>query len=352
MGEVVLAKNFSEILYHIYDEIQVYSTIDTLRDNGSEFKQSGFKVNYFGSKKDLAISLLDYLRSNSKCDVHFLNAPLTSYLHVLHATGRAFLYQFAYNVLNEPSTIMRSVGALPLTYLEKLRIITTSFSYYTRFSKLFRRHYYYEPAPIQLNYPGSLVKRNDEHQLKVLYLGHGSYHRFPYDKTLRSLAKLSREGYNINFQVCISKLGYTNYQDFVVDFQRYLEQSGAETFVEVSLRNLTESEKYAAISSCDVLLYPALINAAIDPPLVILEAMALGKCVIASSVQSVPYILGGDRGIIVDPQRFESDLYMVLKLLAKNPELSGLFGQNAKRWFLQEHSMLRVFNNFRSLIGD
>jgi glycosyltransferase involved in cell wall biosynthesis len=352
MGEVVLAKNFSKILSQIYGEIQIYSTIDNVRGSSPEHNKSELKATFFDSKKDLNASMVDYLRRNSRVDVHFINASLASFLNILPVARRTFLYQFAYNVLNDPSTITHSIGALPLTFLEKLQIITTSYSSFTRLGKLFRRHYYYEPAPIELNCFDCFKKEDDCYQLKILYLGHGSYPRFPYDKALKALTKLVVEGYKITLQVYISKLGYAKYREFTVGFQRCVEKTGAKGLVEYSLGNLTECEKYTALSGCDVVLYPALIDAAIDPPLVILEAMAMGKCVIASATQSIPHLLGSDRGIIVNPRNLENDLYSAFKLLAKNPNIAKQYGFNAQGWVLQEHSMHTVFSNLKKLLGD
>ena len=132
--------------------------------------------------------------------------------------------------------------------------------------------------------------------LKILYLGHGSYLRFPYDKVLNALAKLRREGYAVKFVAYISKLGYADYQQFGKSFCNSLNCTD-RNIVELHIANLSEPEKYNAICDSDVLLYPALVDAAIDPPLVILEAMSLGKCVIATSLRSIPHLLSNNAGV-------------------------------------------------------
>jgi glycosyltransferase involved in cell wall biosynthesis len=113
---------------------------------------------------------------------------------------------------------------------------------------------------------------------------------------------------------------------------------------------LDEKEKFKVMSECDVMLFPALVGAAIDPPLVILEAMALGKCVIASSIQSVPYILGNNRGIVISRQNLEEELYIALKKLVREPKLVKEYAYHSKQWVLREHNMQTVCDRMKNII--
>lgn len=51
MGEVVLARNFSEVLLKIYSDVHVLSTVDSKRGDAQEFRFPEFKVEFFDSKR-------------------------------------------------------------------------------------------------------------------------------------------------------------------------------------------------------------------------------------------------------------------------------------------------------------
>jgi len=80
-------------------------------------------------------------------------------------------------------------------------------------------------------------------RLKILYLGHGCYLRFPYNEVLKAILRLEREGYNVNLNVYVSELGYTNYVEFTEGFKRNVEKLGLEGIVNFHLGNLSEAEK-------------------------------------------------------------------------------------------------------------
>ncbi|MEM2704246.1 MAG: glycosyltransferase, partial [Candidatus Bathyarchaeia archaeon] len=195
-----------------------------------------------------------------------------------------------------------------------MRILTTALHSYGRLNRFFVRHYYYLPAAINppCHGEGSITNRTNS-GLRILYLGHGSYLRFPYDKILKALSKLEKEGYEAKLNVYVSELGYASYVEFVKGFKRAIEKLGLKNLVKLYLRNLSEAEKWMVIRENDVVLFPSLVNAAIDPPLVVLEAMFMGKCVIATPIQSIPHLLGRNRGIIVDRRNLEDSVYEALR---------------------------------------
>ena len=353
MGEAVLARNFAKVLMKIYDELSIISTIDERRGFSHEFcKSEQFNVKFYSSKEELRAVLSNKSSSESKIAVHFLNSSLIGFLNVARKARRIYLYQFAYNIYNNPSLIVRSIGALPLTYLGNIRIVTTALSSYRRFHRFFARHCYYIPAPIDPPNHVEVPMNRSNDELKILYLGHGSYLRFPYDRTLKALLRLKKEGYRVELNAYISELGYVDYLSFVKNFERRVEKSGLESLVKLHLKNLSETEKWKIIGENDVLLFPPLINVAIDPPLVILEAMFMGKCVLATPVQSVPYLLGCGRGVIVNGQSLEHDIYEALKLLIDNRGLLREYGMRAKEWVSKAHSMDIVQNKMREILNE
>jgi len=352
MGEVVLARNFTKVLMRLYGDINVFSTIDEKRGciDTSNAEMCGFKVKFFHNKDELRSALVSKLNYKPQVDVHFINAPLAKFLNIVRRARKVYLYQFAYSILNDSRVITRSLGALPLTYLSKISIITTSFKSYKHLSKLFRRRYYYIPAPIDIYAATHVESCRTNYQLRVLYLGHGSYLRLPYDKMLKALSRLHNGGYKIELEAYVSELGYVDYRKFIEGFNRLLEKLNLKHIVKVQLKNLSEREKCEVISKNDVLLYPSLVNAAIDPPVVVLEAMLLGECVIATPVQSIPYILGGNRGIIIDQWSLEDEIYKALKVLAVEPKLLRDYATNSRHWVTEVHGVDAVCERMKSII--
>ena len=352
MGEVALARNFAYILALLYDNVSIYSTVDKMRGTLGPFGDKlELSVKYYRSDEDLRTAVMKELGRDPHVDVHFVNASLTGFLSLVR---RAFLYQFAYNIFNDPKLIARSIGALSLTYLSNVRILTTAFSSYTWLRSFFRRRYYYVPAPIsEPRYNKELtIDNNSSDGLKILYLGHGSYLRFPYNKVLKAILRLRKEGYNVRLNVYVSKLGYVNYESFARGLRMMIEKLGLENVVKLHVGNLSEAEKWKIIGESDVMLFPSLVNAAIDPPLVVLEAMFMGKCVVASSIQSIPYLLGEGRGIIINWHNLELGLYEALKTLYNNRALLRECGARSREWVIMHHSINVVRKIMAGIIDE
>jgi glycosyltransferase involved in cell wall biosynthesis len=355
MGEVVLARNFTKILAKLYDEVSVFSTVDEVRGSSEDLDiKPPFDIKFYSDEEKLKIAVLDELSSNSYIDIHLINTSLVKFLNATRKASRVYFYQFAYNIFNDPNLILHSIGALPLTYLSNIKIITTSPCSYIRFHKFFRRNYCYIPAPIEppvFNEESSLIEESDG-RLKIFYLGHGSYLRFPYDKVLKAISRLKKERNNIELNLYISKQGYANYAKFTVGLEKTIKKLSLEEVVKIHLKNLSEDEKWGVIRENHVLLFPSLTNAAIDPPIVVLEAMFMGKCVIATPIQSIPYILREDRGIIVDRWNLEDSIYEALRILDGDRKLLEEYGVSSKRWVAKIHSMGSVYDKMREILNE
>jgi len=80
--------------------------------------------------------------------------------------------------------------------------------------------------------------------------------------------------------------------------------------------------------------------------------MFMGKCVIATPTQSIPYLLGRGRGIIVDRRNLEDNVYNALRILEDNRTLLEEYGINSKRWVAETHSMDAVYNRMREILNE
>jgi len=97
----------------------------------------------------------------------------------------------------------------------------------------------------------------------------------------------------------------------------------------VPLGRLTEDRKLAeAYRQCDALLFPSRFEGF---GLVVLEAMACGKPVIATNISSLPEVMeDGVTGILCPPDDIRS-FVIACRKLADNPEILRQYGQAARR---------------------
>ncbi|RLG16005.1 hypothetical protein DRN63_04705, partial [Nanoarchaeota archaeon] len=150
----------------------------------------------------------------------------------------------------------------------------------------------------------------------------------------------------------ISKQGYVNYVDFTTGLEKAVKRLSLEKAVKIYLRNLSEAEKWSIIRENHVLLFPSLTNAAIDPPLVVLEGMFMGRCIVATPVQSIPYLLKDRRGVIIDRRKLEDNIYKVIRGLQDSPELLKTYCTNSRGWVSESHSMNVVRDKMREILHE
>ncbi len=103
----------------------------------------------------------------------------------------------------------------------------------------------------------------------------------------------------------------------------------------------------------DVLILPSVADE--DFPNVVLEAMALGKPVIASRLAGMPeQVSGGETGFLVDPRNVEQ-LALAITELCNNAPLRVLMGQAAvykfQKFFTAEVAVKNYLTLYQSLIG-
>lgn len=101
----------------------------------------------------------------------------------------------------------------------------------------------------------------------------------------------------------------------------------------------SEAETLAQIAAADVLVLPSFMEGL---PLVIMEAMALGKPVIASGVAGIPELVeSGVSGILVPPSQWQA-LADAMALLARDPELRRKLGAAAKIAVMEQFAIDRA----------
>jgi glycosyltransferase involved in cell wall biosynthesis len=124
---------------------------------------------------------------------------------------------------------------------------------------------------------------------------------------------------------------------------------------ELSVRCGTESVEFAGeLSHVDAMRALAAAELIVLPshtegfPNVVLEAMGLGRAIVATSVGALPELLDGGCGILIPP-RDPLALRAVLGSLTKDAHLRSTLGANARRKARDCYSLERVFAQYVSL---
>lgn len=99
------------------------------------------------------------------------------------------------------------------------------------------------------------------------------------------------------------------------------------------------------MADCDLFVLPSHTEAF---PFVVLEAMALGKAIIASDVGAIPEMLAGDCGLLVKPRDVES-LIATLKSLMEDGQLRQELGLRAHERALACYARDAVFAHMQSI---
>jgi len=103
------------------------------------------------------------------------------------------------------------------------------------------------------------------------------------------------------------------------------------------------------LTALDVFVSPSLWEGL---PNVILEAMAAGKPVVATSVGGTPEaIVDGETGLLIPPRNPEALASAIIRLL-KNPELRTKMGRAGKERVLKQFSILRMVTKTQQLYKE
>jgi len=329
IGEVVIARNFALILKKLYNgNIEIISTIDKERENllcqDSSYSDLLGVTTYINEYP--LHNLSSWIKYDSKkVDLHLLHIlpPIIGYFAPIR-DNRPFLYQFSYNSFDRP--VLRWYISPFSAILNRFTVFTTCIKKYKQLSFFFRRNYYYVPAPLYfpMGQYWSTKSKKRGGPLKVVYIGHATYKRFPYIEIFKALADLRKDGYDIAFSAYFSRIigRYFNYISFIKQVNTALMSFKLDDMVKIYAYDLTEEEKYEVLKESDVFLYLALSNVAIDPPLTILEALAAGCCVISTPVQSIPFILKHAGGIVLPFRDLAIKLSEALKMLIEEDSTS------------------------------
>lgn len=111
------------------------------------------------------------------------------------------------------------------------------------------------------------------------------------------------------------------------------------------LGELSHKATMIAMSECEIFVLPSYTEGF---PNVVLEAMALGKAIVASNVGAIPEMLSEDCGLLIKPREVDELASSLSSLIADEPARK-LMGQNARNRALQLFSLESVFTTYMSL---
>lgn len=119
----------------------------------------------------------------------------------------------------------------------------------------------------------------------------------------------------------------TTEPDYVESIRRWIHEVNLDEYVHL-LGSLAEDQILQEFSDCSILALPSAQETA---PMVIAQAMAVGKPVVATSVGGVPEMIGpdGERGFLVNVGNTDGMAAMLLRLL-ENPDLCVKIGERAR----------------------
>jgi len=92
-----------------------------------------------------------------------------------------------------------------------------------------------------------------------------------------------------------------------------------------------------------------------QPPLVVLEAMALGKCVISTSVGAIPEVISdGKTGFLVQPRDYKSLAQKMVE--ACDEKLRLKIGYQAREYIIKKHDVVNITENiikaYNTAVGE
>jgi glycosyltransferase involved in cell wall biosynthesis len=98
------------------------------------------------------------------------------------------------------------------------------------------------------------------------------------------------------------------------------------------------------MSQCDLFIFPSHTEGF---PNAVLEAMALGRPILATAVGAIPEMLDGNRGFMVEPQNV-SNLTAALECICSNSNMRAEMGHLARAHAFENYSVEHIFKKYMS----
>jgi len=140
--------------------------------------------------------------------------------------------------------------------------------------------------------------------------------------------------------IVAGKIGDKNYFNQVIS---YINKHNLNDNVRY-LGRITDKQKYEEFSKMSFLVLPSLQETA---PMVISEAFAAAKPVVASDICGIPYMIESEKnGLTTDPQN-ENDIANKIIYLIENPKNAESMGRNARKYAEKYHRLDVVVRKYK-----
>jgi len=176
----------------------------------------------------------------------------------------------------------------------------------------------------------------DRNAFLVSYVGTVRPMRFPWTVVIETIRQLVRDGHdNVKLHIVCPVEFYDNtgvenrrFARTILSEAKALGLSSHVTIVQMDLR---EDEKVLLYNASNVVLLPFMRPVAVDPPISMLEAMACGRVVVGSKIQSIPSIIKHRENGLLLAEVTTDELYGALRLLIEQHEEVDALGIAARK---------------------
>ncbi|BCU68080.1 glycosyl transferase [Sulfolobales archaeon HS-7] len=224
------------------------------------------------------------------------------------------------SLADHPSLIKRTLGKLYSSWglgiaLNSKRLIVKNY----RDSKIVRERWGFDPAVIEDGVDErylATTRSPSQGDRYVLYVGRL--------ERLKGVELLIRATKKINANVIIAGSGDVRY------YQKMARREGVEGKVKFT-GYVNEDEKIRLIDNSEAVIIPSISDYAEAYSIVLSEAWARGKAVVASSAGSLSYrIRHGENGFLF-PKASESEMVRQINAVLASPELAQQVGEQGKK---------------------
>jgi glycosyltransferase involved in cell wall biosynthesis len=192
--------------------------------------------------------------------------------------------------------------------------------------------------------PDELFKlKNEKNENRMLYIGVISKRKNLFT-LIKSLLLVKNEVKD--FKLIIA--GKINDKEYFDETINYIKKNNLTENIQY-LGKITEEQKYQEFSKMSFLVLPSLQETA---PLIISEAFATGKPVIASNICGIPYMIEDDKtGFLINP-RDEKDIASKIIYLMENSEITHSMGINGRKYAEINHSLKTVVKKYKTVYEE
>uniref|UniRef100_A0A7J3YTF0 Glycosyltransferase n=1 Tax=Ignisphaera aggregans TaxID=334771 RepID=A0A7J3YTF0_9CREN len=230
------------------------------------------------------------------------------------------------------------------------QILTTSILTYNRYGKHIRMHYLPIPyvPPEELSEVVEVVKGDEDeichtsrdvNHIYIGYIGHLYEDRFPFKLVLKALYKLvNYMGFrDLVLKVVAPEMEYNLKVSKIIE--NYARKLNLEKNISIAVKDISEGHKLKLLKSLEIFLFtPIKQPVTMDPPMSVIEAMALGVPVIATEYLSLKYFIkDGINGTIINSLNSVNVLSEKIKMILKNDYLRKQIAENAQKYIFSKH---------------